>query len=449
MLFFTSSTKRTDLSLTAEAIKNHKSQIKNILTERLLQFIWQYQYFNRENLLLTNGDSLDIIHPGQLNTNQGPDFTEARIRINNTVWIGNIELHIKEEDWNRHSHAVDPNYQNVILHVIWEEKDCKTGLPTLCLGDRVAKTLLKRYEQLMIDPSFVPCANSIKEVPALSWTNWKERILIERLQHKTKLINEYLAQSNHHWEELFWWMLARNYGIRVNADAFEAIARSLPLTVLAKHKNQLNQLEALLFGQAGMLFRKFDEQYPEMLRKEYIFLKRKYNLRQISLPIHLLRMRPQNFPTVRLAQLAMMINQSSHLFSGIREMDSIADLRKVLSVVANDYWHYHYLFDQPSSFKPKKLGEEMITNIIINTIVPVLFAYGMHNKNENYVQKALQWLSELPAENNLIIRNWELLGVKVKAASDTQALIELKSAYCDVKRCLECAVGGWIMKGER
>ena len=419
------------------------------MTERLLQFIWQFQYFNLADLVLTNGEKLDIIHPGQLNTNQGPDFTEARIRISETILIGNIELHIKEEDWNRHLHASDPNYHNIILHVVWEESNVSTGLPTLCLGDRVAKTLLKRYEQLMIDPAFVPCSNSVGDAPELTWTKWKERILIERLQQKTKLINEYLSQSNQHWEELFWWMLARNYGIRVNADAFEAIARSLPLTVLAKHKNQLVQLEAMLFGQAGMLFRKFEEQYPEMLRKEYIFLKKKYSLRQIDLPIHLLRMRPRNFPTVRLAQLAVMISQSTHLFSGIREVGSISELRKILSVVANDYWHYHYLFDQPSSYKPKTLGDEMITNIIINTIVPVLFAYGMHHKNDNYVQKALKWLAELPAENNLIIRNWELMGVKVKAASDTQALLELKSSYCDVKRCLDCAVGDWIIKGER
>ena len=418
------------------------------MTERLLQFIWQFQYFNLTDLFLISGEKLDIIHPGQLNTNQGPDFLEARIRINETIWVGAVELHIKEKDWNKHLHATDPNYQNVILHVVWEASDCITRLPTLCLGDRVPKTLLNRYEQLMNDLAFVPCASSIKSIPEITWMKWKERILIERLQQKTKLINEYLLQSNHHWEELFWWMLARNYGIKVNADAFEAIARSLPLTILAKHKNQLIQLEALLFGQAGMLFRKFEEQYPEMLRKEYIFLKSKYNLRQINLPIHLLRMRPQNFPTVRLAQLAMMISQSSHLFSSIREMESIAEVRNVLSVVANDYWHYHYLFDQYSTYKPKKLGDEMITNIIINTIVPVLFSYGMHNKNDHYVQKGLKWLENLPAENNLIIRNWELIGIKVRSASDTQALIELKSSYCDVKRCLDCAVGNWIVKGE-
>ena len=415
------------------------------MTERLLQFIWQFQYFNFTELKLASGEPLQIIFPGNFNSNQGPDFLEARIKIGDTTWAGNIELHLNEEDWLKHEHQSDPNFQNVILHVVWSKSGQSVSLPTLELCDKVPKILLNRYEELMVNPSFVPCGSSLESVPEIIWPAWKERLVAERLEKKAKLIEGLLEDSNGHWEEVFWWMLARNFGMKVNAEAFEAIARSIPLNLLAKHKTQINQLEAFLFGQAGMLSRSFNEDYPKMLKKEYAFYKRKYKLHCINHPVHLLRMRPGNFPTVRLAQLAMLIHHSLHLFSTIKDINSIDELRSALRVTANDYWHYHYLFDELSNFQEKRLGEDMINNILINTVVPVLFAYGHHQQQSHFKWKAVLWLEHIPPERNVITKQWEELDIPNKNAWDSQALIELKPQYCDARRCLECAIGNQLL----
>lgn len=270
--------------------------------------------------------------------------------------------------------------------------------------------------------------------------------MVERLQRKTATIETYLGQSNHHWEEVFWWLLARNFGIKVNAEAFETVARSLPVNILVRHKNQINQLEALLLGQSGLLEKEFEEKYPQMLQKEYNFFKTKYKLSRIHLPIHFLRMRPENFPTIRLAQLAMLIHHSSHLFSRILETTSIADIKKLMSVTANDYWHYHYIPGESSPCKPKKLGEQMVNNIIINTIVPMAFAFGHIQARKFFKERAIKWLEEITAEKNSITDKFSQLGITSKTAFDSQSMLELKSFYCDKRRCLDCAIGNSILK---
>jgi hypothetical protein len=241
-------------------------------------------------------------------------------------------------------------------------------------------------------------------------------------------------------------MVARNFGLKVNMEAFEEIAKSLPLTILAKHKYQIHQLEGLLLGQAGLLDGNFKDDYPSLLQREYIFLKRKYSLKTVSTQIHFLRMRPGNFPTIRLAQLAMLIHTSSHLFASLKEMESINEIRERFSVTANDYWLYHYLPDELSTYKKKNIGKAMIDNIIMNTVIPVLFAYGLHQKEEKYKERAIQFLQQLPAESNHIISQYNGLNIKSGSAFDTQALIELKTMFCDQKNCLKCAVGNSILK---
>jgi hypothetical protein len=238
--------------------------------------------------------------------------------------------------------------------------------------------------------SFIPCEKSIHLIPALTWQNWKERILIERLQSKTKIIFDYLQKNNNHWEETFWWLLAKNFGIKLNSIAFEKIAQSVSINILAKHKGQIHQTEALLFGQAGLLNADFMEDYPKLLQKEYQFLKKKYNLQKVEASLVFLRMRPSNFPTIRLAQLAMLVHNSLHLFSKIKESKSLKSVKELLNVTANDYWHYHYIFDEETAFKKKNLGEQMIDNIIINTVVPILFAYGLYQNEPAFKDKALQ-----------------------------------------------------------
>jgi hypothetical protein len=417
------------------------------ISERLLQFIWQFQYFNRSSLVTCSGEELQILFQGQFNTNQGPDFSDGKIKIGKTTWAGSVELHCRASDWHRHQHGTDRNYDNVILHVVWENDGRETGkIPVLELKDRVSKLLLDRYEDLMNATDFIPCAKLIHGVADISWVGWKDRLLAERLIRKAKTVLDFLEQSNYHWEEIFWWLLARNLGAKVNAEAFEAIARSIPLKLLARHKSQIQQLEALLFGQARLLNGRFHDHYPMMLKKEYAFYKSKYKLKPISTPVFFLRMRPGNFPTVRLAQLSMLIYGSAHLFSRIREAESLSEIKSWFDIAANDYWHYHYRFGESSAFKIKNLGSEMIDNIIINTIAPVLFAYGDYHGEEKYKLKALKWLEEMPAENNAITREFVKLQVSNKTAFDSQALIELKTRYCDKRMCLDCAAGNYLLK---
>jgi len=418
----------------------------SVITERLLQFIWQFQYFNKGELRTTSGEELQIIFPGAYNTNQGPDFTDAKIKIGKTTWVGNIELHLKASDWNRHNHQHDKNYNNVVLHVVWENDFPDYNIPMLNLENRIATGLLQRYEELMNAQGFIPCEGSITSIKPIILQSWKERLLAERLIRKSAIVEKFLDQNNQHWEETFWWMLARNFGIKINADAFEAMARTIPINILAKHKNQIHQLEAFLLGQANLLNENFSEDYPIMLKREYEFYKTKYKLNDQNYSVFFLRMRPGNFPTIRLAQLAMLVHNSEHLFSKIKETDSLHDVKNWLDVTANDYWHYHYRFDEPSAFKKKNLGASMVDNILINTVCTVLFAYGHFNNEQKFKDKALKWLEEITAESNSITKGFQKLGLENKNAHDSQALIELKNEYCAKKRCLDCAIGNALLK---
>lgn len=419
------------------------------MNERLLQFIWQFQYFDTRSLTTCEEEAVLIIDPGKWNRDQGPDFTAARINIGATTWSGNVELHVLASDWYRHQHQHDPRYSSIILHVVWrydlQHRDALPGVPTLELQGRVAGVLLNRYEHLMQSTRFVPCEKSIHQVKPLLWINWKERLAIERLHRKSATILTLLQQSKHHWEEIFWWLIARNFGMLVNADAFEMIARSLPLTLLVRHKQQIHQLEALLFGQAGLLQGRFTESYPLLLQKEYKFYRKKYGLRQVAVPLKMLRMRPSSFPTVRLAQLAMLLHTTDQLLPAVLQKDSLRELRTLLNVTANDYWHYHYRFEQACELKIKHVGEDMVNNVLINTVIPVLFAYGSYHNEQGRIQKALRWLEETEPENNRIVRGGKAAGIAAKTAFDTQALIELKTNYCDYKRCLDCNVGNAVL----
>lgn len=417
------------------------------MTEQLLQFVWQFQYFNKSDLFTSNGEALQIINCGTHNSNQGPDFLNAKIKIADTVFAGSIEIHINASEWNTHKHSADENYKNVILHVVWQEdKNLQLSFPSLELYSRVSNIMLEKYETLMNERQFIPCQKHIQQISEISFTAWKERLLIERLQEKATYVQQKLEKNNHHWEEVFWQLLAKNFGFKINSDAFENIATSVPLNILGKHKNQLHQLEAILMGQAGLLTQNFTDDYAVMLKKEYLFLKMKYSLADIYIPVYFLRMRPANFPTIRLSQLAMLVHKSHHLFSKIKEAETIKQVESLFDVQANDYWHYHYTFEEENTFKKKSLGKQMIQNIIVNTVLPVLYAYGWYNNAEAYKDKALLWASQLLPEKNNITEGFKALGVSNKSAYDSQALIQLKNNYCNKKRCLQCAVGNSILK---
>lgn len=417
------------------------------MTERLLQYIWQFQYYNRNELLTEEKDILQILHPGTFNTNQGPDFINAKIKTGNTTWAGSIELHLLSSDWKNHKHSGDKNYRNVILHVVWQhDTHQELSFPTLVLQHRVSKFFLKKYDELMNAVSFIPCENQLANVSDITWTSWKERLMIERLETRSLSIFSSLEENNFHWEETFWWLLAKNFGVKINSDAFEKIARSIPLKILSKHKHQIHQVEALLFGQAGLLHENFTEEYPALLAREYRFLKNKYELSEVHTPLYFLRMRPANFPSLRLAQLAMLIHTSVHLFVKIKETIFLRELKALLSVTANDYWHYHYVFDEAAGYKKKTLGKQMIDNICINTVIPVLFAYGLYHREQSYKDKALQWLMEISAEKNEVTKGFIAHHIINENAFDSQALLQLKNEYCNNKRCLECAIGNSLLK---
>jgi Protein of unknown function (DUF2851) len=416
-----------------------------MMNERLLQFIWQHQYFNKENLRSCSGEALQIIYQGTINTNQGPDFSNARILVDNIQLAGSAELHIHTSDWKAHGHTGDVHYNNVVLHVVWEH-DGSDGKGVLELKGRVASSLLSRYSKLMQQEEQIPCSHFLESVPELVWSSWKERLLAERMQQKTEYIQLLLQKTNRHWEEVFWQLLARNFGMPLNSDALEAVAHSIPVAMLAKHKNQIHQLEALLLGQAGLLEETCTDAYVVMLQKEYRYLKKKHGLQLIHQPLHFLRMRPSNFPTVRLAQLAMLVHQSSHLFSKVMEASSYKQIREMFDVTANDFWNTHYTLAEPSPFKSKKLGAVMVDTILINTIIPLMFVYAEAHNEISIQHKAIEWLQQLPKENNKITRLWQEAQAPHSNAFDSQALLFLKKQYCDVKLCLKCAVGNSILK---
>lgn len=435
------------------------------MTERLLQFIWRFQYFNHHELHTETGEFLHIISPGEINNHQGPDFLLASIRIGSTSWVGNIELHLLASDWKKHAHGKDKNYNNVVLHVVWENdlhqglpeenngslpgennsflpgENRKRDIPVLVLRHRVPKLLLSKYGEWMISRSFVACEHQLQQVGEAKWSEWKHKLLEERLQRRTLFIQDCLQQNNQHWEETTWWLLARNFGIPANTGPFGAIAKSLPVSILARHRDRPEQLEALLLGQAGILGQDFKEDYPVSLQKEFRYLRAKYRLPPIHEPVLFLRMRPANFPSVRLAQLAMLLHQSSSLFARIKEADSLKELKELWAVTAGSYWDRHYVWEEESSFKRKTLGQQMKDSIIINTLTPLLFAYGSLRREKAYRDKALRWLEETKAEKNTQTAGWARLGVGNCNAAHSQALLELKTRYCDPKKCLECAIG--------
>lgn len=416
------------------------------MNEKFLHYLWQTKQINLSNLCDTEGNELQIIHWGTYNTDGGPDFINGKIGFKGAVWAGNIELHVKSTDWDRHRHSSDKKYGNVVLHVVWEHDGGMLNFPTLELNGRVPGNTLSRYKQLNADCSFIPCEKLISGVDELVIGHWQERLLIERFSQKLHLIRQHLLQSKNSWEEVFWWMIARNFGITANADAFEQIAKFLPLKILAKTKGNLLQVEALLLGLGGLLDGDFADSYPKMLQKEFAYLQKKFSLIKPQLSLQFLRMRPANFPTIRLSQLAALIYSSTHLFSKMKEAASPRDLLSLFNVSANDYWHYHYLFDDKAGYRRKTMGKQMQLNILINTALPLLFAYGFIQKDEALKAKSIAWLEALAPEANKITKGFQSLSIVNKSAYNSQSLIQLYKHYCTQKKCLQCAIGNNILK---
>ena len=416
------------------------------LNEQLLQYIWQHQYFNPSELKTIGGEPVVVLHPGSWNFNQGPDFYHARLDMGGTVWAGTVELHMRTSDWLRHGHEGDPGYDAVVLHVVWEHDVIVNDIPVLELKGRISRVLLEQYAHLMHQASFIPCEGILKPIPPLTWQNWRERLLTERLLRRRKELDGMLSQNQHNWEEICWQMLARNFGMRLNADAFEAVAQTLPLTQIYRHRHDLFKLEALLMGQAGLLRGRFRDDYPRSLQKEYHALGRKLELQPITIPCVYLRMRPVNFPGIRLSQLAALLHRQQRYFSLFRDSKSVKDIRELLDVAASAYWNAHYRFDEPAAACPKQVGDMLADNIIVNTAIPLLFTYAQYLRDQHLLDKVLGWLEEIRPEKNQIVRTYQLAGFPAESAADSQALLEMKKQYCEQHRCLDCSVGSFLLK---
>lgn len=419
------------------------------MNEQLLQYIWHRQLFSNTSLCTSDGECLEILDRGQWNHDQGPDFLGAVIRLSGLTWAGNIELHNQTKDWLAHGHQHDPGYENVILHVVWEHTgNIDPGIPVLELKNRVSHFMLSTYADWMQQLRNVPCEDERRRQQLSPSPKWLKHLMEERLESRTRWIEDRRRLAAGDWEEVFWWVMARSFGQHVNADAFEALARGLSRSVIGRHRHQIQQLEALLLGQARMLSVKTDDPYVKLLQREYAHLRHKLNLSGIRNPIKFLRMRPMNFPTVRLAQLAMLLHLEDRWFSRIRNMKEPQEAEKMLSVTANDFWHYHYRLEKESGFQPKTLGRSMIHSIIINTIVPMLYAYGKIMNEASDVAKALDWLSALPAEKNMATRYFESEYWQPSDALSSQAMLQMEKNYCQQKRCLECDIGIRLLSGE-
>ncbi|UYQ91544.1 DUF2851 family protein [Chitinophaga horti] len=421
--------------------------VNPVLTEALLQYIWQAGLFHQDNLTTITGEPVRIIRTGTLNRDSGPDFSGALIKVGNIMWGGNIELHLQASGWYKHRHQHDLNYRNVVLHVVFEldaPPDKLPPIPCIELQNRIPKILLERYQKLMREQRFVPCEHQAAQVSSLVWSNWKERMLAERWESRAAVFGGWLEQTRGNWEEVCFRAVAQALGMPVNATPFLQLASITPHLMLVRHKPHLFQLEALLFGQAGLLEGDMPDAYSRKLAQEYAHLRRKYRLQ--SMPGHLwkfLRMRPSSFPTLRIATLAALIHQTSHLFSRLLETDHPEEL---FHVELSPYWQQHYRFGKTMD-KPAGIGTVAIRNLLVNTVCPLLYLYAKHNKVPHLHLKALRLIEGLEPEDNAITRNWETIGIKSENAVDSQALLQLKQHYCEQKRCLECAVGTKLLRG--
>lgn len=422
------------------------------MNEDFLHYIWQLSHFDVRELRTSRGEELQIIKKGFHNTNAGPDFSDARIKVGDTTWAGNVEIHTKSSDWERHNHTSDKNYDTIVLHVVYEDdKPVKRSngeyIPTLELKNRIPGDVYGKYLYLMGSKTWIPCSKEFEKLDNLFIKFWLNRMLVERLERKSGEVSQSLENLNNDLEEAFYIQLAGNFGFKINTEPFKRLARALPYKIIAKHRYSLLQIEALLFGQAGLLESAFNDEYPTKLQNEYKVLKAKFGLTPI--PAHnwkFMRTRPYNFPTIRLSQLASLLHKQTNLFSSLLEANSIAEIKKVLEVSASEYWKNHYQFDKESKASSKSLGESAIENIIINTVVPFLFAYAEFKGDGRFKDQTLKLLDDVPAEKNNITDGFGRLGYKATSAAQSQALIELKNEFCNHKKCLNCGIANQFLR---
>lgn len=418
--------------------------------EDFLHYIWKFQKYNLAGLKTEDGKKITIIHPGYHNDNAGPDFLNARIKIDKNLWAGSIEIHKHSAEWKQHKHHLDPAYDNVILHVVYEDDKpvCyrnQKPIPTLVLKKRITKDKIEKYNNLLFNPNWIPCGSKINTVDSIVKSFWLTRMATERLEEKTKRILPNLEIIKNDWDKLAYQLIAQYFGLKVNNEAFKRLIESIPFEVILKCGSELKTIEALLLGHANLL-QLGEDLYSKELQKEYNFLAKKYTLhKMLAHEWKFSRMRPSNFPGLRIAQLAQLIHREGRIFRKILNAENLDQLRKLFSSTASPYWNEHYRIGKLSKPKCKQIGLKTIDILIVNVAIPLIFSYGIKTDNQDYNEKAISLLEKIPPEQNKIIKKWISSDIKPKNAAESQALLYLKRNYCDEYKCLSCAIGNKIM----
>ncbi|MCU0352545.1 MAG: DUF2851 family protein [Cytophagales bacterium] len=424
------------------------------MQEAFLHFLWKFQYFTTTALQTVDGRPMQVIRPGLHNTDAGPDFLQARLVVGGVEWAGSVEMHLRSSDWAQHRHQGNPAYENVVLHVVWEHNEPVrhpdgTEIPVVSLQSYADLSLLHRYEELLANLSPVPCAAQFGEVREIHKRQALDNALMSRLQQKAREITELYERNQRNWEETAYQVLARNFGFKINAEPMLDLAQSVPLKILQKHADSPLQMEALLFGQAGLLLPADDtDSHAAALRREHRFLRHKYGLPE---PLSVaqwkfLRLRPANFPTLRLAQLTALLHRRQRLFSSLLALQSPADMARFVDVPPLEYWQNHYHFGKASTHSGR-IGTESQYNLLVNSVVPLLAAYAEVANEQSRIDQAVTLLEALPAEDNKIVRMWaDEVGLTAKTAFDAQAAIGLYNHGCSQRRCLSCPIGVALLR---
>lgn len=423
------------------------------MKENLLHFVWKLKLFSASELKSTNGEIIQIISAGTANLNTGPDFLNAKLVINKQVWAGNVEIHLNSSDWYAHSHEIDENYDSVILHVVWEHtvdvfRKTNEPIATLELKNYISRELLDNYQQLFDkNKNWINCEKNIAGIDSFIFANWLERLYVERLENKSEQIQHTVTKLNNNWEAALFVLLAKNFGLKINAEAFMNFANSFDFSIVRKVSNNSAQLEALFFGQAGMLSSDYESEYFEKLKKDHNFLQVKFQLTPIANgQVQFFRLRPSNFPTIRLSQLAMVYHRHQNLFSKMMETEDIKEFYGLFDEATSTYWETHYTFETTSKKSIKKITKPFVDLLLINTIIPMKYLY-LKSLGKNDLSSALTIIANIKPEKNAVISKFNELNIKSGSAFETQALLQLKNEYCNKQLCLGCAVGKELLKG--
>jgi len=421
------------------------------MKEDFLHYLWKFKKFDTLNLKTFNGEDITIINVGQYLELAGPDFFNAQIVIGNQKWAGNVEIHLKSSDWYVHHHERDEAYENVILHVVWEHdteiyRSNNTEIPVLELKKYVDTGTIANYKSLMAPKSWIYCEKNLKEINEFAFKNWQERLFFERLERKSNPIFELLKATNGDWESVLFCLLAKNFGLNTNGEIFLKIAQSIPFSIIRKESFEVENLEALLLGNAGLLDAEKEDTFFKDLKFRYFYLLHKYQLEKIIVePVQFFKHRPDNFPTIRLSQLANLYHGQQNLFSKISASNTVKNIYEIFDVSASNYWQNHYQFDKESPKKKKPLSKSFVDLIVINTIIPLQFAYAK-SLGKEVSENLILLLNEVTAEKNAIIDKFSSFGIPSKTAFETQSLLQLKNEYCNKSRCLDCAIGMDLLK---